>query len=126
MNGIFGRVFIGALFVVTSSSSWANPLLRSVVLTNQLVPGAPDLRYTSSPTPPTINNLGQIAFLAGFIGANDYVTTSGIWTNSNYPNGQVIVSAQQPVPGAVAGSRFGDFGAPKLNDLGQVAFAGSI
>src|SRR5689334_10410304 len=127
MNGKSHWALLGAFMAAICSNCAADPLLRTIVLTGEDLPGAPGKVYQESLTWPTINNRGQISFQA-FFDSPGYRQTgiSGIWTNSRNANGEMIVTEEEQVPGAAPGVLFDTVYGPKLNDLGQIVFGGNI
>lgn len=73
---------------------------------------------------PSFNNAGQVAF-SGFllegVGGVDSTNSHGIWLEST-----LIAREGSQAGGVPAGAVFGNFGIPVLNDLGQVAYWGSL
>ena len=121
MNGLALYAFVGTILVSAESQSYANQELHRIVLTGEPIPGAADKTYQYSNSAPTINNLGQVAFHTYFDSPNyEYTPAEGIWTNSRNPNGEMIISAGDHVPGTAPGSVFRSFGISNLNDLGQI------
>jgi hypothetical protein len=76
----------------------------------------------------TINAAGQMAFNAG-LALNAGVATAnsaGIWKSTGGPGNQLVArSGSGGVPG-IAGADFNTFGAPLLNDAGQILFRATL
>jgi len=71
---------------------------------------------------PSLNNLGQVVFFAGLAGTSDG-SGSGIFLGSGGSLTQIARRGQAAPDGD---GWFSDFHNPSLNDLGQVAFRGSL
>ncbi|MEM9914328.1 MAG: choice-of-anchor tandem repeat NxxGxxAF-containing protein [Planctomycetota bacterium] len=72
---------------------------------------------------PALNNAGETAFFAGVNGSTNG-GFEGIWSESAGTPGNpgLVARRNQAAPGTEAGTVFATFGAPSINDAGQVAF----
>jgi hypothetical protein len=106
--------------------------VRLVAITNQQAPGYPAgvvFRNSGGGSgffEPTINDLGQIAFIGQLAGPNiNSSNFNGLWLET-YGSFRRIAQQSQPIPGGLPGQLFQFPDHPQLNNAGQMAFEFSI
>mgnify|MGYP001259607060 CR=1 FL=1 len=94
---------------------------KRVAVTGDVAPGAAPGDTFSGLSVPAINDSGQVAFL-GYLAAG---SRPGIWSGSE-EGLDLIAMRDMPVPGGGASEEFQSFGAPIINDAGQIAFTAQL
>ncbi len=118
-----------AVFVFLQAASLADNGIRTVVLTDDEVPGTPAGTSYSIFRPPTLNSVGEVAFNASLNGGSGGVTANnnnGIWAESNNTLGLAVRKGDQ-APGLPAGNVFTQLPAdPIYNRRGDIAFQSKL
>ena len=99
--------------------------VRTVALSGQHAPGAPDgVNYATGFTSPTLNDAGRTAFHATLAGSGvDETNNQGIWSEG-FGSLALVARRGSPAPDMSSGISFGELTLPYvvLNNSGQTAF----
>ena len=127
MNALSACVFI--CWIIGCVPCFAITSLRTVVLTDGLLPGFENGDIINSLQDSDLNNLGQVTFRA-FVTKSD-IYREGIWAEDFDANLRLIELAHEQAPGLPVGASFATFyggggTGPKINDSGTVSFLSTL
>lgn len=108
---------VGLLIALAGAADAAT--IRLVALVGQEAPGAGGAEFLGLGAP-TLNNAGETAFLGVLVERSTFAIDTGIFTSRG------LVARQGDVAPGAGGATFSGFGAPDLNDSGEIAFFGSL
>jgi hypothetical protein len=119
-------------FLLAADGATARVTLEAVAVAGQHAPGTPAGAVFSLPSPPVLNDHGEVAFQArletgpGGVGSGD---DDGIWLLDRTGTLRLVAREGDPAPGTPSGRSYGQIlgttGVPRLNAQGHVAFYGS-
>ena len=126
-----GHIACVALVLVVGLTSKAiadgMPDVRTVALTGDPAQGTgPDVHFNTFGRP-VLNDAGQTAF-RGFVAGTevDGSNNAGIWSEGGGAGLELIAREGSFAPGMPAGTNFGIFEDPVVNNVGQTAFRGRL
>jgi hypothetical protein len=104
--------------------------VKLVARRNQLAPGLNDTYFDTflkNSQPPTVNAIGDVAFLARLVGTSAPSFNESLWLQRADGQLHVIVGTNQPAPGASSpGATLTSIYSPRLNNAGEMTFFATI
>lgn len=122
---------LGAILLAAGGAA-ARVSLEAVAVAGQQAPGTPTGAVFAIPSPPVLNEYGEVAFQSRLEVGRGGVTSSdddGIWLLDRTGSLLLVAREGDPAPGTPGGKNYGQIlgvtGVPRLNAQGQVAFYSS-